>query len=312
MDANKYSDPRKTFGAAVYEEAAKNPDIVVLSADSGGSSGLGGFKKDYPERYFEFGIMEQGIVGIASGLATTGRVPVFCAIAPFVTARPFEMFRNDVGYMKQNVKIVGRNGGISYSDLGATHHSLEDFAIIRMIPGVTVLSPQDPGEIKSAVHAMLEHSGPVYMRIGNDPIPELFEPGPFVIGKGRVLREGGDVTIISTGVLTGTAIEAASILANGGVDARIIGMPTVWPIDRELVISCARKTGRIVTLEEHYVIGGMGTIIQEIVSEECPVPVKKLGVPHTYATSGPYKELLAYYGLDAAGIAKSVREFVKG
>ena len=311
MDA-KYSDPRKVFGAAVYEEAAKNPDIVVLSADSGNSSGFGSFKKDYPERYFEFGIMEQGVMGIAAGLATTGRVPVFCAIAPFVTARPFEMFRNDVGYMKQNVKIVGRNCGISYSDLGSTHHSLEDFAIVRMIPGVAVLAPQDPEEIKTAVRSMLEHSGPVYMRIGNDPIPQLFEPDPFVIGKGRVLRDGRDVTIISPGPLTGAAMEAAEILAGGGIDVRLVGMPTVWPIDRELVIDCARKTGRVVTLEEHYVIGGLGTIIQEVVSEEYPVPVKKLGVPHVYATSGPYKELLAYYGLDATGVAKSVREFVKG
>ncbi|MDR1134097.1 MAG: transketolase family protein [Synergistaceae bacterium] len=311
MDA-KYSDPRKIFGAAVCEEAAKNPNIVAMSADSGGSSGLSGFKKDFPERYFEFGIMEQGVVGIASGLAATGRVPVFCAIAPFVTARPFEMFRNDVGYMRQNVKIVGRNCGISYSDLGSTHHSLEDFAIVRMIPGVAVMAPQDPEEIKSAVRAMLRHTGPVYMRIGNEPIPELFEPGPFVIGKGRVLREGGDVTIISTGSLTGAAMEAARLLADEKIDARLVGMPTVWPIDRELVIDCARKTGRIVTLEEHYVIGGLGTIIQETASEECPIPVKKLGIPHTYATSGPYRELLAYYGLDPAGIAKSVREFAKG
>jgi transketolase len=305
----KYSDPRKVFGAAVHEEAVKNPDIVVLSADSGGSSGFGAFKKEYPERYFEFGIMEQCVVGAASGLAASGRIPVFCAIAPFVTARPFEMFRNDVGYMKQNVKIVGRNCGISYSDLGATHHSLDDFAIIRMIPGVTVLSPQDPGEIKTAVRAMLEHAGPVYMRIGNDPIPSLFEPDTFVIGKGRVLREGKDVTIISTGALTGAGMASAKILADAGIDARLVGMPTVWPIDRELVLRCARETGRIVTLEEHYVTGGMGTIIQETVSEEHPVRVKKLGIPHVYATSGPYGELLSYYGLDAAGIAKSVREF---
>jgi transketolase len=305
----KYSDPRKIFGTAVHEEAAKNPNIVVLSADSGGSSGFGSFKKEYPERYFEFGIMEQCVVGISSGLATTGRIPVFCAIAPFVTSRPFEMFRNDVGYMRQNVKMVGRNCGISYSDLGATHHSLEDFAVTRMIPGVTVLAPQDPGEITASVRAMFEHVGPVYMRIGNDPIPQLFEPGPFVIGKGRVLREGMDVTVISTGALTGASMEAAEILAEAGIDVRLVGMPTIYPIDRELAIDCARKTGRIVTLEEHYVIGGLGTIIQEIVSEECPVRVKKLGIPHTYATSGPYRELMAYYGLDAAGIAKSIREF---
>jgi transketolase len=307
----KYSDPRKVFGAAVLEASHKNPNIVVLSADSGGSSGHGDFKKQYPDRYFEFGIMEQGVVGIASGLATAGRLPVFCAIAPFVTSRPFEMFRNDIGYMRQNVKIVGRNSGISYSDLGATHHSLEDIAIIRMIPGVTVLAPQDPGEITSAVNAMFSHEGPVYMRIGNDPIPDLFEAAPFVIGKGNVLREGSDVTIISTGTLTGAAIEAAEQLASRGVEARLVGMPTVNPIDRELVAESARLTRRIVTLEEHYVVGGLGTMVQEVTAEEFPVKVKKLGVPHTYATSGPYKELLAHYGLDSAGVAKSVEEFVK-
>jgi transketolase len=309
---SKYSDPRKIFGAAVHDEARRNPNIVVLSADSGGSSGHGDFKREFPDRYFEFGIMEQGVVGIASGLATTGRVPVFCAIAPFVTSRPFEMFRNDVGYMRQNVKIVGRNGGISYSDLGATHHSLEDFAITRMVPGVTVLAPQDPGEITAAVRAMFEHTGPVYMRIGNDPIPELFGAEPFVIGRGKILRDGHDVSIISTGTLTGAALEAAELLARGGVAARVVGMPTVWPADRELVARCARETGRLVTLEEHYVVGGLGTIVQETVSEEYPVKVKKLGLPHNYITSGPYRELLAYYGLDAAGIAKSVAEFVKG
>jgi transketolase len=307
----RYADPRKVFGAAVHEEARKNPNIVVLSADSGGSSGHGDFRKEFPERYFEFGIMEQGVVGIASGLATTGRVPVFCAIAPFVTSRPFEMFRNDVGYMRQNVKIVGRNSGVSYSGLGATHHSLEDFAIIRMIPGLTVLAPQDPGEITSAVRAMFEHVGPVYMRIGNDPIPELFEPEPFVIGRGKVLREGAGVAIISTGTMTGVALEAAELLARDGIEARVAGMPTVYPADRELVAECARKMGRIVTLEEHYVTGGLGTIVQEIVSEECPVKVRKLGVPHEYATSGPYRELLAHYGLDSAGVAGSVREFVR-
>ncbi|MDR1650681.1 MAG: transketolase family protein [Synergistaceae bacterium] len=305
-----YADPRKVFGAAVAEAAEKNPAIVVLSADSGGSSGHGEFKKQHPDRYFEFGIMEQGVVGIASGLAAAGRVPVFCAIAPFVTSRPFEMFRNDVGYMRQNVKIVGRNSGISYSDLGPTHHSLEDFAIIRMIPGVTVIAPQDPGEIASAVHAMFEHEGPVYMRIGNDPIPELFESGKFVIGKSRILREGSDVTIISTGTLTGIAIESADLLASRGISVRLAAMPTVYPPDREMVIESARATGRIVTLEEHYTIGGLGTIVQEVTAEEFPVRVRKLGLPHTYVSSGPYRELLAYYGLDAAGVAASAEEFV--
>ena len=306
------ADPRKTFGAAVHEAARGNPGIVVLSADSGGSSGFGGFMKEFPERYFEFGIMEQGVVGFAAGMATTGLLPVFCAIAPFVTSRPFEMFRNDIGYMRQNVKIVGRNGGISYSDLGATHHSLEDFAIIRMIPGVTVLAPGDPGEIAGAVRAMLAHDGPVYMRIGNDPIAHLYEPAPFVIGKGRVVREGGDVTIVYTGTLGENVLAAADVLSSRGVKAEVIAMPTVHPLDRELILSSARKTRRIVSVEEHYVMGGLGTMIQESCLSEEPLPILRLGIPHTYATSGPYAKILAEYGLDGKGIAASVEAFVRG
>jgi len=306
----EYFDPRKEFGKAVTELARDNDKIVVLSADSGNSSGFGDFAKLYPDRYIEVGIMEQGAVGVASGLATIGKIPVFCAIAPFVTSRPYEMFRNDLGYMKQNAKIVGRNCGFTYSDLGATHHSLEDFAIMRMIPGVTVLAPQDPSEIRAAVKAMVEHVGPVYMRIGNPKIPVLFEEKPFVIGKGDILRDGTDVTIISTGSTTEAVLKAAETLAGLGVSAQVIGMPTVCPIDRDLVIAAAHKTGRIVTVEEHYQDGGLGTLVSEVCSSECPVPVKRLGVPKTYATSGPYEALLAYYGLDEAGIVQSVKEFL--
>ena len=180
-------DPRKTFGKAVSDIAENDERIYVLSADSGGSSGFKEFAAAHPDRYFEFGIMEQGVTGIASGMATTGKIPVFCAIAPFVTCRNYEMFRNDLGYMRQNVKIVGRNGGFTYSDLGATHHSLEDYAIMRMIPGVVVLAPQSPDEIRGAAKAMLAHDGPVYMRIGNPPIPELYDgEREFVIGKGQL------------------------------------------------------------------------------------------------------------------------------
>lgn len=307
----EYLDPRKEFGKAVTELAKENEKIVVLSADSGKSSGFGDFVKQYPERYFECGIMEQGVIGVASGLATTGRIPVFCAIAPFVTSRPFEMFRNDLGYMKQNVKVVGRNCGISYSDLGATHHSLEDFAIIRMIPGVVVLAPQDPTEIKTAVKAMMEHEGPVYMRIGNPKIPVLFDEQPFVIGKGRIIREGADVTIISTGSTTKAAVEAAENLSTQGISVRLIGMPTVCPIDEELVVESAIKTKGIITVEEHYADGGLGTLVSELCSSKCPVRVKRLGIPKTYASSGPYDELLAYYGLDAKGIEKATLEFLK-
>jgi len=309
------ADPRKAFGAAVTALAREREDIVVVSADSGGSSGFGDFKKEFPGRYYEFGIMEQGAVGISSGLATTGKTPVFCAIAPFVTLRPYEMFRNDLGYMGQNVKIVGRNSGISYSDLGTTHHSLEDFAIIRMIPGVVVLAPEDPGEIAGAARAMLEHRGPVYMRIGNDPIPYLFEEEEgknFTIGRGRVVRSGGDLTIVMTGSLAGKVLAAAEILRRRGIEAEVLAMPTVWPLDRDLVIESAGKTGRVLTVEEHYVIGGLGTMVQEVCSEAVPVPVKKLGIPHCYATSGPYEDLLRFYGLDEDAIANAAELFVRG
>lgn len=303
-------DPRKEFGKAVTELAREREEIVVFSADSGKSSGFGEFAKDYPERYFECGIMEQGIVGMVSGMASTGKIPVFCAIAPFVTARPFEMFRNDLGYMRQNAKIVGRNCGVTYSDLGATHHSLEDFAIIRMIPGVVVLAPQDPTEIRTAARAMFEYDGPVYMRIGNPQIPDLFEEKPFVIGKGEVLEEGGDITIVSTGSMTGNVLKASKLLRERGVQARVIGMPTVWPIDKELIEESAKKTGCIITVEEHYEHGGLGTIVSEVCSESIPVPVKKLGIPKCYATSGPYEELLTYYGLDVEGITTSIENFM--
>jgi transketolase len=304
-------DPRKEFGAAVFAAAQKNPAVVALSADSGGSSGLAEFQKTWPGRYFEFGIMEQGVIGVASGLATTGKIPVFCAIAPFVTSRPYEMVRNDCGYMKQNVKIVGRNGGITYSDLGSTHHSLEDFAIMGMIPGMTVLCPQDPNEIKNAVAAMIEHVGPVYMRIGNEPLPVFTQDKPFVIGKGSVLKEGTGLTIISTGTLSFPALEAARELAEKGIDAEVIGLPTISPIDEALVAASAAKTGRVVTVEEHYVPGGLGSLVAAVCAQNRPVPVKMLGLPKAYAGTGPYRDIMGHYGLDAAGIAKSVLEFCR-
>ena len=304
-----FEDPRKVFGKAVTDLAMENKDVVVLSADSGKSSGFGDFMKASPERYLEFGIMEQGVTGAAAGLATTGKIPVFCAIAPFVTARNFEMFRNDLGYMKQNVKIVGRNGGITYSDLGSTHHSLDDFAIIGMIPGVVILCPQDANEIRASVKAMIEHKGPVYMRIGNAAIPNLFEEEPFVIGKGRMVKEGTDVTVVSTGSVTGAVIEAEKLLAAKGINAEIIAMPTVKPLDNEMILKSVKKTGKIVSVEEHYVYGGMGTMIADLLASECPVRLKKLGIPHDYATSGPYDQILAKYGLNAEGIANSILEF---
>ena len=305
-------DPRKTFGKAVTEVAKTNEKVVVFSADSGKSSGFGEFIQQFPERYFECGIMEQGAVGMAAGMATTGKIPVFCAIAPFVTARPYEMVRNDTGYMKQNVKIVGRNCGITYSDLGVTHQSLDDFGLMRLIPGMTILAPQDGVEIEEAVKAMIDYEGPVYMRIGNPKIPQLFERKPFEIGKGNILEDGEDVTIITTGSTTKDVLEANKILEEAGIKARIIGLPTVLPLDEELIRGSAAKTKKVVTVEEHYINGGMGSIVTETLSDMTDVKVERLGIPNIYATtSSDYNELLAYYKLDAKGIAESVIEFVK-
>lgn len=305
-------DPRKVFGKAVTEVAKTNDRVVVFSADSGKSSGFAEFIKEFPERYFECGIMEQGAVGMAAGMATAGKIPVFCAIAPFVTARPYEMVRNDTGYMKQNVKIVGRNCGITYSDLGVTHQSLDDFGLMRLIPGMTILAPQDPVEIEEAVKAMIGYEGPVYMRIGNPKIPQLFERQPFEIGKGNVIKEGGDVTIIATGSCTKDVMEANELLTDAGIEAKIIGLPTVLPLDKELIRSSGAQTKRVVTVEEHYINGGMGSIVTEALSDMDDVTVKRLGIPNIYATtSSNYNELLAYYKLDAKGIAESVIQYLK-
>jgi len=306
-----YVDPRKAFGKAVTQLAAENERIVVFSADSGVSSGFADFAKKYPHRYFECGIMEQGIVGMAAGMATTGKIPVFCAIAPFVTARPYEMVRNDIGYMRQNVKIVGRNCGLTYSDLGSTHQSLDDFGLMSLIPGMVILAPQDPLEIEEATKAMIEYQGPVYMRIGNPKIPILFERRPFVIGKGQLLRDGTDVTLISTGSTTRDAIKAADALAKEGISVQHIGMPTIKPLDIELVRKAAKETGKIITVEEHYINNGLGSLVTDAVADMKNVVVKRLGVPEEYAkTSGDYRELLAYYHLDATGIAESIKEFL--
>ena len=301
-------DPRKVFGQAVTEVAEQNKNVVVLSADSGKSSGFGDFMKKYPERYYECGIMEQGVVGIAAGMATVGMIPVFCAIAPFVTCRPYEMVRNDIGYMRQNVKLVGRNCGFSYSDLGATHQSLDDFAIMRMIPGMTILAPQDPNEIKAAVRAMIEHEGPVYMRVGNPKISNILPEKEFVIGKGTVLEDGEDITIISTGSTTEAALTAAKELKERGISVRVIGMPTVYPLDTKLVEESAKKTGVILTVEEHYAEGGLGTLVTEACSAFSDIKVYRLGVPAIYAATGSYPELLHYYHIDAEGIAGEVKK----
>lgn len=309
MTSQELFDPRVLFGKKVTMHAADDPRIVVVSADSGKSSGFGPFIADFPERYVEVGIEEQGATGLAAGLATTGLLPVFCAIAPFVTCRNFEQFRNDLGYMDQNVKIVGRNGGMTYSDLGPTHHSLEDYAITRMIPGVTVLAPQDAGEIRGAVRAMLEHRGPVYMRIGVQALPTIFDAESFQIGRGQHVRTGSDVTVISTGYESIEVIAAVDELARRGVSVDLICLGTVWPLDEELILESAARTRRVVTVEEHYVTGGLGGAVCELLSQRHHTPVEVIGVPHHFIHTGPYEDLVKSVGLDAASLAERIEAF---
>lgn len=308
---NEMLDPRKTFGEAVIEAAKKNPNIVVLSADSGSGSGLKDFPSLFPGRHFEFGIMEQGIMGYASGLATTGKIPVFAAIAPFVTARPFEMFRNDLGYMNQNVKVVGRCASLTYNQLGATHHSIDDVAIIRTIPGVTIINPGDPVTIKKGVNAMIEHTGPCYMKIGSPKMPVLYpEDIDFRLGKGIIVKDGRDVALIGTGTVLSKAFIAARLLEEAGISVRLIDIHTVKPLDRELILSTARDIGRIVTVEEHFITGGLGSAIAELCSQEYPVKMKMIGIGDQYASNGPYEELLGKYGLQPEQIKETVIKFL--
>ena len=306
-------DPRKTFGEALVEVGQKNNRIVALSADSSGGSGMKPFHEKFPERHFEFGIMEQGIMGFASGLATTGKIPFFAAIAPFVTSRPFEMFRNDLGYMHQNVKVVGRCAGLTYSDLGATHQSLDDLAIIRTIPGVTVINPGDPVDIVKAVHAAAEHVGPVYIKIGSPKMPVLMDENyPFKIGKGVVMEDGSDVAVIATGTLLSKAASATKALRQRGIQPRLINIHTIKPLDKELVLKAAAETGRIVTVEEGYLAGGLGGCIAELLATEHPTPMKMIGVDDQYADAGPYEELLGHLGLQGEQIADTVEKFLQG
>lgn len=307
-----YRDPRKTFGEALLREAEQNENIVALSADSSSGSGLTPFRDKFPRRHIEFGIMEQGIVGYASGLATTGKIPFVVAIAPFVTARPFEMFRNDLGYMNQNVKVVGRSSGLTYSDLGATHQSLDDVAIVRTIPGVTVINPGDPVEIVKAVHAAALHVGPVYIKIGSPKMPVLTdEKDPFQIGRGVVMEAGNDVTVIGTGTVLSKAHEAAQLLKKKGIHPRLIDLHTIKPLDRELILTAAEETGRIVTVEEGYIAGGMGGSIAELLAIERPTPMCMIGIDDQYADTGPYEAVLAQHGLQGEQIAATVEAFIR-
>lgn len=304
---------RDSYGSALVELAAEHDDFVVFDADLAAATKTGKFKDAYPDRFFDAGIAEGNMIGLAAGVATTGRVAFASTFAMFAAGRAYEQVRNSVGYPHLNVKIGATHAGISVGEDGATHQCCEDIALMRAIPGMTVISPADDVEARAAVRAAYELDGPVYLRFGRLAVPVFNDPETyeFKLGKGVLLREGGDVTIVATGLMVAAALEAAEALAASGVSAEVINIHTIKPLDADLIVESVRRTGRVVTCEEHSVIGGLGSAVCDALAERYPVPVKKVGVNDVFGESGPAVDLLHKYGLDAEGIVSAVRDFVK-
>lgn len=302
---------RVGFGSALVDLGAKRDDFIVLDADLAAATQTGMFKKAFPERFYNCGIAEQNMVGIAAGIASTGKKVVCSSFAMFAAGRAYEQVRNSVGYPHLNVIIGATHAGISVGEDGATHQCCEDIALMRTIPGMTIINPADETEAYKAVEAAMDHDGPVYMRFGRLAVPVIFDNDyKFEIGKGIELKEGTDVTIVATGLLVKEALEAYEMLKNEGISARIINIHTIKPLDRDIIIKAAKETGVIVTAEEHSVIGGLGSAVSEVVCEECPVPVLKLGVNDVYGHSGPADKLLDEFGLRAVNIVEMAKKAV--
>ncbi len=302
---------RDAYGAALCELAEKIEDFVVLDADLAAATKTGVFKKAYPERFYNCGIAEQNLMSVAAGFAATGKTVFASSFAMFAAGRAFEQVRNSIGYPKLNVKIGATHAGISVGEDGATHQCCEDIALMRTIPGMTIINPADATEAKKAVFAAAEMDGPVYMRFGRLAVPVVFDDDyKFEIGKGVELKSGTDVTVIATGLMVSEALQAYDMLAEEGISARIINMATIKPIDRDIIIKAAKETGAIVTAEEHSVIGGLGSAVAEVVCEECPVPVVKVGVNDTFGMSGPANELLDIFGLRAKDIVEKAKQAI--
>ncbi len=304
---------RESYGNALVELGKEKEDLVVLDADLAAATKTGIFKKAFPERHIDCGIAEANMTGIAAGMSTCGYVPFISTFAMFAAGRSFEQVRNSIGYPHLNVKIGATHAGISVGEDGATHQCNEDLALMREIPGMVVINPSDDIEAKAAVRAAYEHAGPVYLRFGRLAVPVINDRPDyhFEIGKGVILKEGTDVTIFATGLCVSSALEAAEKLKEDGIDAEIVNIHTIKPIDRELVIASAKKTGKVVTAEEHSVIGGLGSAVAEVLSEEAPTKLLRIGVGDVFGESGPAKELVAKYGLDGTGIYEKVKKFVK-
>ncbi len=303
---------RESYGNALVEIGKDNENLVVLDADLAAATKTGVFKNAFPERHINCGIAECNMIGVAAGLAATGKIPFASSFAMFAAGRAFEQVRNSVGYPKLNVKIGATHAGISVGEDGATHQCNEDIALMRTIPGMVVINPADDVEAKAAVRAAYEHNGPVYLRFGRLPVPVISgEDYKFELGKGVVLREGKDLTIIATGLPVAEALLAAEKLAEEGIDAKVINIHTIKPLDEELVIAAAKETGKVVTIEEHSVIGGLGSAVCDVLSEHAPTKVMKIGINDVFGESGPALELVKKYGLDSESIYNKVKEFAK-
>ena len=304
---------REAYGKALAEFGAKYPDLVVLDADLANATKTNSFQKVFPDRHIDCGIAECNMMGIAAGLATVGKIPFASTFAMFASGRAYEQVRNSIGYPHLNVKIGATHAGITVGEDGASHQCLEDMALMRAIPGMVVINPSDAVEARAAVQAAIEYVGPVYLRFGRAAVPIINdrEDYKFEIGKGEILREGSDVTIVATGICVSSALEAADKLAADGISAEVINIHTIKPLDTELIVNSAKKTGKVVTAEEHTIIGGLGGAVCEALSEKAPTPVLRIGINDVFGESGTAAELVAKYGLDGEGIYAKVKEFVK-
>ncbi|HJC37980.1 MAG TPA: transketolase family protein [Candidatus Mediterraneibacter faecigallinarum] len=303
---------RESYGEELVKLGAEHEEIVVLDADLAEATRSGEFQKAFPDRFIDCGIAEENMMGVAAGLAAAGKVPFASSFAMFAVGRAYEQIRNSIGYPHLNVKIGASHAGISVGEDGATHQCIEDIALMRMIPGMVVINPSDYIEAKAAVRAAYEHDGPVYMRFGRLAVPVLnTDPDyKFELGKGVVLREGKDLTIIASGLPVYNCLEAAERLAQDGIDAQVINIHTIKPIDEDLIVEAAKATGKIVTVEEHSVIGGLGSAVCDVLAEKAPTKVMKIGIYDKFGESGPALELLKKYGLDTDGIYEKIKTFV--
>lgn len=303
---------RESYGEALAELGEKYENLYVFDADLAAATKTGVFKKKYPERFFDCGIAEADMMGVAAGMAATGKIPFASTFAMFAAGRAYEIVRNSIGYPHLNVKIGATHAGISVGEDGATHQCNEDIALMRTIPGMTIINPADDVEARAAVEAAILHDGPVYLRFGRlaAPVFNDKETYKFELGKGIELVDGSDITIIATGLMVSEALDAAKALKEDGISARVINIHTIKPIDKDIIIKAAKETGKIVTVEEHSVIGGLGSAVCDVLSENYPVPVKKIGVNDEFGHSGPAVDLLKEFGLSSENIVKTVKEFI--